>query len=245
MAGPGNPFGWLNINAGYVSAAPTLVNGVCVSASATIQLATGSVTATQGSFVTTANGALPRFTTTALANSGSIVLSGTIGTTATQQVTIWNYPVMLGAEWSGTIASGGVLASSSSGWRGTGVITAADLTPAGGVVQATLADLYFFSGGTMTPAVGGVASVWTPMTFDGGTHFESALATPSTTVAPFPESPRGQISLDNAAFAAGSIKVAENVNLLSCNFSSLLWNTSGVVMPANSGLILAPKMLAQ
>jgi len=244
MAGPGNPFTWLNINNGYVSAAPTVVTGTCVSSSATITGLSVNVTATQGVLVTTASGVLPRLLSASVSNAGSIVLNGTIGVSATQAVTIWNYPVPLGLEMTATIAVGGALSSTSSGYHATGIMTPADFTPASASGPAPLADVLYISGGAVTPTAGGVITGWFKRTFDD-VNFESLISTPGTSVPALPRAPDFLIPLDAAAEAIGTMKFSSGDVELPSGYSKLtIQNNAGAILPAGGCIVVLPKALA-
>lgn len=68
----------------------------------------------------------------------------------------------------------------------------------------------FFTNGTasFTPSIGGNLSFWWLMSTDGGTTFETLVATPSSTVPALARAPDFIIPFDNAAFASGNIRFA-------------------------------------
>jgi hypothetical protein len=98
--------------------------------------------------------------------------------------------------------------------------------------------IYLTAGGAFTPAIGGTLSGWWLESPDGGTTFETEVATPSTTVAALSRSPDFIISLDNAAYATGNIRFASSfVKLPWASCKVLLQNNSGVALPATGNLI--------
>ena len=234
-------FGWLNINNGYVVAAPIAVTGTLVSSSATVALSS-TLTAVQGAFVTGGTLGAPRFLASAASASNSITLNATAGVNGTVTLDFWNYPA-LGPEWSGTLASGGALTSTTSGWRGTGIVVpATDCIAAGSTVEAPIADVFFIAGASVTPGTGGVISGWFEK-IPWGTA-ESQISTPSTTVPAQARSPDFVIPLDAAAFAANNFKQASgDIELPGGNFYTIIQNNSGTVLPAGCAIIICPKQL--
>lgn len=69
---------------------------------------------------------------------------------------------------------------------------------------------WFINGtASFTPIAGGNLSFWWLMSTDGGTTFETLVATPSSTVAALPRAPNFVIPFDVAAFASGNIRMAQ------------------------------------
>ena len=234
--------GWLNINNGYVVAAPVAVTGTLVSASATVALS-GSITAPQGALVTAGTLGTPRFLASPAAASNSITLNATAGVNGTVTLDLWNYPVAIGNEWTATLASGAALTSSTAGWRAAGTIApATDCIAAGSTVEAPLADVFFIAGASVTPGAGAVISGWFEKT-PWGTA-ESQISTPGTTVAAQARAPDFVIPLDAAAFAANNFKQANgDIELPSGNFYTIIQNNAGIVLPIGCAIIICPKQL--
>lgn len=105
--------------------------------------------------------------------------------------------------------------------------------------NAIWGSLYFTAGGAFTPAVGGYIAGWFLLSTDGGTTFEAAISTPSTTVAALSRSPDFIISLDNVAYASGNIRWCQGrrINLPWESYKVLFQNNSGVALPASGNLI--------
>jgi hypothetical protein len=75
--------------------------------------------------------------------------------------------------------------------------------------QAIKLQAYFTNGtASFTPTAGGCLSFWWLLSTDGGTTFESVIASPSTTVPALPRAPDFLIPFDAAAFTTGSIRFA-------------------------------------
>lgn len=99
--------------------------------------------------------------------------------------------------------------------------------------------LYFVSGGTFTPAVGAFLAGWFLRSPDGGSTFETATATASTTVQALSRSPDFTIPLDNAVFNSGNIRWCQGsfVMLPWESYSVILQNMSGGALPTSGNLI--------
>lgn len=115
------------------------------------------------------------------------------------------------------------------------------------LAQALALSVYFTSGGTFTPSVGGIIALWFLLSPDGGSTFETAVATPSTTVMALSRSPDAIISLDNAAFASGNIRWANGLHVPSPweSFKVLAQNLTGGALPATGNLIKAGPVTPQ
>jgi hypothetical protein len=110
----------------------------------------------------------------AVASSTSITLLTATSTTATgTAVKVFNFPVLIGGEAS-ALTNGSAVTSSY--WNNTGIITQTHID------SGTQGDLWFQSGGAFTPGAGGFLAGWFLPSFDGGTTFETVVATPSSTV---------------------------------------------------------------
>jgi hypothetical protein len=99
--------------------------------------------------------------------------------------------------------------------------------------------IYFTSGGAFTPTTGQALLGWFLISPDGGTTFESVIATPSTTVAALSRTPDFVIPLDNAAFASGNIRWAQGryVKLPWESCKILVQNTGTTALPASGNII--------
>jgi len=110
-------------------------------------------------------------------------------------------------------------------------------------VNAIWGSIYFTSGGSFTPVAGQSLYGWFLLSSDGGTTFETQVATCSTTVAPFTRGPDFVIPLANAAYASGNIAWAGGrfVQLPWESYKVVIWNTNGTgavtALPATSNLI--------
>lgn len=115
------------------------------------------------------------------------------------------------------------------------------------LAQALGLSIYITFGGAITPSAGGGISLWFLPSPDGGTTFESAVATASTTVSALSRSPDAIISLDNAAFANGNIRWASGLHIPSPweSFKVLAQNNTGVALPATGNLIKAGPVTTQ
>lgn len=137
------------------------------------------------------------------------------------------------------LASGAAVTSSVGGTSG--VFNQASLA------QALALSVYVTFGGAITPSVGGCLSIWFLLSPDGGTTFETAVSTPSTTVSALSRAPDVIITLDNAAFASGNMRWANGLHLPSPweSFKILLQNNTGAALPATGNLIKAGPVTPQ
>jgi hypothetical protein len=97
--------------------------------------------------------------------------------------------------------------------------------------SAAWLSIYFTAGGAFTPVVGQCLYGWFLKSPDGGSTFESAIATPSTTVLALPRSPDFIIPLDNVAFASGNIKWAQSFIKSPWEFSKVIIQNIGGSSP--------------
>jgi hypothetical protein len=171
----------------------------------------------------------------AVASSTSITLLTATTTTATgTAVKVFNFPVLIGGEAS-ALTNGSAVTSSY--WNNTGIITQTHID------SGAQGDLWFQSGGAFTPGAGGFLAGWFLPSFDGGTTFETVVATPSTTVTAVSRTPDFIISLDNAAYAAGNIRYSQGrfiAPLPSVPFKVEIQNLSNTTMPSTWAVFLAP-----
>ncbi len=99
--------------------------------------------------------------------------------------------------------------------------------------------VYFTAGGASTPTAGGNLAGWFLLSTDGGTTFESAISTPSTTVSALARAPDFIIPLDAVALSSGNIKWAlgREIRLPSQSYKILLQNRSGAALSASGHTI--------
>lgn len=99
--------------------------------------------------------------------------------------------------------------------------------------------LYFTAGGAFTPVAGGNISGWFLLSTNGGTTFESAISTPSTTVAALPRAPDFIIPFDNAALASGNIKWCQGRRIIlpAESYKIIVQNNTGVSFAASGNII--------
>lgn len=137
-----------------------------------------------------------------------------------------------------TLASGAAATSSVNGTSG--VFSQASLG------SGIWGSLYFTAGGAFTPTAGGNLSGWFLLSTNGGTTFENAISTPSTTVAALPRAPDFIIPLDNVAFASGNIKWTQGRRIIlpAESYKIVIQNNSGVAL-ASSGNIISCGSIAE
>lgn len=140
-------------------------------------------------------------------------------------------PVNLLTSELNSLASGGAATSSVGG--SSGVFSQSSFS------NAPLGEIWFTSGGTFTPAAGGYLAGWFLKSTDGGTTFETIVATASTTVAALSRQPDFTIPLDNAAFASSNIRFGSIVNLPAPSAKVVLQNLTGGSLPASGNKITA------
>lgn len=99
--------------------------------------------------------------------------------------------------------------------------------------------LYFTAGGAFTPTAGGFLAGWFLLSTDGGTTFEAAISTPSTTVSAVSRAPDFIIPLDNAAHASGNIRWCQGrrIQLPFESYKVIIQNNSGVALSASGHTI--------
>ncbi len=113
--------------------------------------------------------------------------------------------------------------------------------------QSLWDSIYFYSGGSFTPSAGAIIALWFLQSPDGGSTFEAAVSTPSTTVMALSRSPDAIISLDNAAFASGNMRWCNGL-IVPATFSSfkvLAQNLTGGALPSTGNLIKAAPVTIQ
>lgn len=105
--------------------------------------------------------------------------------------------------------------------------------------NAIWGSLFFTAGGAFTPAAGGYLAGWFLPSPDGGTTFESAVATASSTVPALARSPDFVVPLDAAALASGNIKWVQGrrAQLPFESYKVLVQNMSGAALPATGNTI--------
>jgi hypothetical protein len=99
--------------------------------------------------------------------------------------------------------------------------------------------LYFTAGGAFTPTAGGYLAGWFLLSTDGGTTFEAAISTPSTSVPALSRAPDFVIPLDNVAHASGNIRWCQGRRILlpAESYKVLIQNNSGVALSASGHTI--------
>lgn len=100
-----------------------------------------------------------------------------------------------------------------------------------------LLETWFTSGGTFTPAAGQALMGWCLKSIDGGTTFESLVATPSTTVPALSRNPDFVIPLDNAAYASANIRFGTILLLPAPYFKVVLQNFGATALPASGNKV--------
>lgn len=99
--------------------------------------------------------------------------------------------------------------------------------------SAPLLEVWFTSGGTFTPAASQILLGWFLKSTDGGTTFETIVATPSTTVQALSRQPDFVIPLDNAAFASGNIRFGTICNAPAPSTKIVLQNFGSTALPSS------------
>jgi hypothetical protein len=107
-------------------------------------------------------------------------------------------PVNLMSTELNTLGSGAAAISTVGG--SSGVFTQASFG------NAAWLSIYFTAGGAFTPVVGQCLYGWFLLSPDGGSNFETQVATPSATVLALSRNPDFIVPLDNAAYASGNIR---------------------------------------
>lgn len=114
--------------------------------------------------------------------------------------------------------------------------------------NAIFAMIYFTSGGSFTPSTSAADFAgWFLTSPDGGSTFETATATPSTTVLALSRPPDFIIPFSNAAYASGNIAICSGgfVQMPWGSFKVLLQNYTGVSLPASGNTIKAGPVAIQ
>lgn len=116
-------------------------------------------------------------------------------------------------------------------------------TSPGGAIQA---DLDLQPAGAFTPTAGGIIGVWLLRSGDGGSTYESTLATCSTSQGPLNRAPDFVIPLAAVA-VTNSSHVASTVGTLwPGTYKAVAWNNSGTALSANNHVIkMRPYMTVQ
>lgn len=107
--------------------------------------------------------------------------------------------------------------------------------------SAIQSNIWFTSGGSFTPTAGGYLAGWFLKSHDGGTTFETLIATASSTVPALPRAPDFTIPLyeGGTALASGNIKYAQGpfVLLPVTTFKLVVQNLAGANLPASGNKI--------
>lgn len=120
------------------------------------------------------------------------------------------------------LANGSAVTSSVSGTSG--VFTQTNSA------SAIWSDIFFNAGGAFTPSLGGTLTGWFLESIDGGTTFEAAIATASSTVPAVSRDPDFVIQLDNAAYASGNMRIARAVRMPTGSYKTIVQNNSGAAL---------------
>jgi hypothetical protein len=233
LGGPGFGQVWDSINNGNVAGNTLSTQTGTLASNTTITGLGTAISVVKGQLVTGTGVPTPDFVSATTASATAFAVITATTTSSAQTITVQNLPVLIGGEWSTTIAAGGALTSSY--WNGTGTIR-----PSVDTNQALYADLAFLAGGAVTPALGQSLNGWFLESYDGGTTFESAIATASTVVAAVSRAPDFIVPFDNAAYATGNLRFAPGVRLPSVPFKTIVQNQGTVALPANCALIAIP-----
>jgi hypothetical protein len=237
LSGPSYGFVWDNLNNGQVAPGSIYVTTCSLNTSTTISAVTTAVTATRGALITGTGMGVTNFIATATSAATTLVITNAATITATETITVQNFPVLIGGEWTAAVAAGAALTSSY--WNSTGAVRPSDSN------QALFADIYWINGGTFstsaTISVGQVITGWFLRSFDGGNTFESAPATASQSVAAVSRAPDFIIPLDGgASYAAGVMRVMPQVALPSGYFKTIIQNNGTLGLPAKSAIFAIP-----
>jgi len=136
------------------------------------------------------------------------------------------------------LASGSAVTSSVGG--SSGVFTQTNFA------NAIWSEIYFVSGGSFTPTAGGFIAGWFLKSPDGGSTYESAVSTPSTTVMALPRAPDFTIPFDAAALASNNQKWGQSYfknPWPTCKV--IVQNLSGAALPSTLNLIKAGPVATQ
>jgi hypothetical protein len=139
-----------------------------------------------------------------------------------------------------SLTSGGAATSSVNG--SSGVFTQSSYS------NAIWAPVWFQAGGSFSPTAGGALVGWFLLSPDGGSTFEAAISTPSTTVPALPRSPDFIIPLDSSGtYSSSTIKwcAGRFVKAPWESHKVLIQNLSGTTLPASGNLIKAAGVAVQ
>jgi hypothetical protein len=112
--------------------------------------------------------------------------------------------------------------------------------------NAIWSEIYFTAGGAFTPTAGGFIAGWYLKSPDGGSTYESAISTPSTTVMALPRSPDFIIPFDAVALAANNQKWGQSYfknPWPTCKV--LIQNLTGAALYSSGNLIKAGPVATQ
>lgn len=237
-----SPFTWLQTgnSQGYTSAAPYVGTGN-THTTTTLDTLSPALTAPKGSLVLAAS-SIPKpdfLSAIATAATSVTLLTAASSSVTTLAVNVLKNPILIGGEAT-ALTNGSAVTSNY--WQITGGAVGV-FNLASDEIYALISSMWFMAGGAFTPSAGGALSGWFLPSIDGGTNFETALATPSATVPALPRSPDVVFSLDAAAHAAGTIRFAQGRIITpppeaDCKF--ILQNNSGVTMPSTWCIGMGP-----
>ena len=228
-------FLWAAGTNGYIGTAPQSVTA-STTASSTILSMSSSVTAPKGTFIGGAGLPTPEFLATTTTSATTAILSyTTAGQVTVETVTFQGFPVLIGGESTALLNGAN---TTSVYWNGTGVFRQAVE-----FAEALFGSIFFMAGGAFTPSAGGSIAGWFLPSFDGGTTYEAAISSSSTTIAAVSRSPDFIISLDNALYAAGNVRwaagrVVQPPPEAECKV--IVQNNAGVPLPTTWMIALGP-----
>lgn len=221
---------------GYISSAPLTPTGA-THTTTTLDTLSPSVTVLKGTFVEGNDVVSPCFVTTTVSTSASVTLITAATGTTTGTYTFPLNPVLIGGEAT-ALTNGSAVTSSY--WNGNGVFRQANE-----LLYSPFASVWFMAGGAFTPTGVGLSG-WFLRSFDGGTTYETVVATPSSSVAAVSRAPDFVIPLANSAYAAGNVTFASGIVPLYPDSLQkvVIQNNSGVTMPSTWMVMLGPSALA-
>jgi hypothetical protein len=100
--------------------------------------------------------------------------------------------------------------------------------------NAIWGSIYFVAGGAFTPAAGGYLAGWFLLSPDGGTTFETIVATPGSTVLALARAPDFIVPV----YQGGAAYAANNFSWQQGRFCKVPWETHKIVIQNMSGAAL-------
>lgn len=228
-------FLWAAGNDGYLSPAP-LTGTFHTATSTALTSISPAVSISKGTMVMATGVPLPNFITTTVSTSATATLLTAATATATVAYSFLQTPILIGGEAS-ALTNGSAVTSSY--WNGNGIFRQSNE-----LLQALMGSIWLMTGtGTFLPVAGGVISGWWLPSIDGGTTFETAVDTASTTVTPLARPPDFVIPLGATANTAGNLRFSSGRVITpppESNCKVIIQNNSGTTMPATWGIGLGP-----